>query len=462
MRQTPAILVTEDNALVRIACSEMLKTGGFDVAAAENGEEANAALGERSFDAALLDMRLPDADGRELLADWRSDYPDMPIIIMTAHGDIGSAVECIKVGAHDFLPKPVDQVLLEKAVRHAVDQRRMSRELEARSKLQQREADTNIAFGPIVAKGEAMIRAVSLAKRVAESDFSCMFLRGESGTGKGVFARTIHQVGQRSGKPFVEVNCSALPSTLIESELFGYTKGAFTDAKQDKEGLFELADGGTIFLDEIGDMDVGLQAKLLKVIEDQRFRRLGGVRDVEVDVAVIAATHQKVESLVEAGTFRLDLFYRLNVIPVSLPPLREHPEDIDALCRMFLETFSKKFGNSIPAIAESTMEVFRNHDWPGNVRELSNVIERGCLLAGSGTITDEHILFTPEMLAGAAATPHLAQDVDAGEVLSLADAERRAIRRAMDAVGGNKNEATRLLGIHRTTLYKKLAEYGLD
>lgn len=465
MKPEITVLIVEDNALVRVACGEMLQSAGFDIVAAETAEEAASALEDQQFEAALLDMMLPDADGRDLLAHWNEQYPEMPVIIMTAHGDIGKAVECIKAGAHDFLPKPINQTLLETTVKRAVDQNRMSRELNARSELQQREAET-IAMGPIIATDSAMKRAISLAKRVAESDFSCMFLRGESGTGKGLFARTIHQIGKRSAHPFVEVNCSALPATLIESELFGHTKGAFTDAKQDKLGLFELANGGTIFLDEIGDMDIGLQAKLLKVIEDQRFRKLGGVSDIEVDVAVIAATHRNIEELLETGEFRVDLYYRLNVVPVELPPLRDHPEDIEPLCQRFLEVFSKKFGTPVPSISEDVMDAFLTHDWPGNVRELRNVIERGCLLASSGTITDEHILFAAGMLPPnrtlAPPAPDAAEPNDNDDVLSLANAEKRAIKRAMDAAGGNKNEATRILGIHRSTLYKKLAEYHLD
>jgi transcriptional regulator with PAS, ATPase and Fis domain len=304
-----------------------------------------------------------------------------------------------------------------------------------------------------------MHQTVEMAKRVAKSDFSCILLRGESGTGKGLFARTLHQSGQRSQNPFVEVNCSALPAALVESELFGHNKGAFTDAKQDKEGLFELADGGTIFLDEIGDMEVAQQAKLLKVIEDQSFRRLGGIRDIQVDVAIIAATHQNIESLIEEGKFRLDLYYRLNVIPLDLPALREHPEDIEPLCERFLDLFSKKFKNPRPEIPAAMMQKMREYSWPGNVRELSNVIERACLLANDGKITEDLLMLSPRLGASQATPP---TETGNSPVLSMAEAEKRAIQSAMDAADGNKNEAARILGIHRTTLYKKLTEYGID
>jgi len=461
-----SVLLVEDNALVRISCTQLLGDLGFKVVAAASAAEAGRALETQTFDAALLDMMLPDANGRELLSPWRAEYPDMPVIIMTAHGDIAKAVECIKAGAHDFLPKPIDRVLLESTIRHASEQSHMNRELGARVKLQERIPEA-MGFGPILATSPAMERTVNLARRVAKSDFSCVLLRGESGTGKGLFARTLHQMGKRSQQPFVEVNCSALPPTLIESELFGHNKGAFTDAKQDKEGLFELADGGTIFLDEIGDMEVAQQAKLLKVIEDQSFRRLGGVRDIQVDVAIIAATHRNIEEFIEDGRFRLDLYYRLNVIPLDLPPLREHPEDIVPLCERFLELFSKKFGNPRPTISDDTMRMLLGYQWPGNVRELSNMVERACLLVGDGPITNEHLLLAP-CVRNAAAPPAAAPGPDAEDVLgtgrplSLAEVERRAIRHAMVAAGDNKNEAARILGVHRTTLYKKLVTYGLD
>jgi DNA-binding NtrC family response regulator len=454
-----SILLVEDNALVRVSCAQMMTDFGFKVVSTATAGEANRMLAEKTFDAALLDLMLPDANGRDLLAPWKAEHPNMPVIIMTAYGDIAKAVECIKAGAHDFLPKPIDKVLLESTIRHAAERTLLNRELEARAKLQERTAET-LGFGPIIANSPGMRRTVELAQRVAKSDFSCVLLRGESGTGKGLFARTLHQRGCRSQNPFVEVNCSALPAALVESELFGHNKGAFTDAKQDKEGLFELADGGTIFLDEIGDMEVAQQAKLLKVIEDQCFRRLGGIRDIQVDVAIIAATHQNIEDLIEEGRFRLDLYYRLNVIPLDLPPLREHPEDIEPLCERFLDMFSRKFRNPRPEITPSIMRKLKEYHWPGNVRELSNVIERACLLASDGQITEEHLFLNPRLGLNHAAPA--APVAGPAPLLSMAEAEKQAIERAMDEADGNKNEAARILGIHRTTLYKKLTEYGID
>jgi transcriptional regulator with PAS, ATPase and Fis domain len=308
-----------------------------------------------------------------------------------------------------------------------------------------------------------MRAALDLASRVASNNFSCLFLRGETGTGKSLFAKAIHDMSPRAGKPFVEVNCSALPSTLIESELFGHKKGSFTDAKEDKAGLFELADTGTIFLDEIGDMDLGLQAKLLHVLEEKQFRRIGDSKAVRVDVAVIAATNKNVEEQVTAGKFREDLYYRINVIPLHLPPLRSHPEDIPELCRHFVEVYARRFGKNVRALTEEAMRRLMEYTWPGNIRELRNVMERGCLLTQAETIGTD-LVFFPLSPMSLTATPGTA--IPAGPSpaapMSMADAERLAIRRAMEEAQGNRNQAAKILGLHRTTLYKKLGEYGME
>ena len=265
-------------------------------------------------------------------------------------------------------------------------------------------------------------------------------------------------MGRRRDRPFVEVNCSALPPTLIESELFGHRKGAFTDAKEDRVGLFELADGGTLFLDEIGDMDVALQSKLLKIIEEQRFRRIGGTSDITVDVAIIAATNQHVEELIKINRFRLDLYYRLNVIPLELPPLRDRMEDVDAISKHFIDIYSRKFGKKIKGFSKSAMAAINKYSWPGNVRELRNVVERGCLLAQGQTISDEELMF-PEIHNSGIPAPG---DIESLPAMPLAKAEKLVIQAAMDDVEGNKNKAAKILGVNRTTLSKKLEEYGID
>jgi len=323
---------------------------------------------------------------------------------------------------------------------------------------------------------------------VAQSDFSCLLITGESGTGKGLLARTIHNLGHRAGKPFIEVNCSALPATLIESELFGHKKGAFTDAKEDKIGLFEMADTGTIFLDEIGDMDIKLQAKLLKVMEEQTFRRIGGSEDIKVNVAIIAATNQDIEKQVKENKFREDLFYRLNVIPIKLPPLRERPDDLKPLSEHFIRFFSRKFGKNIKGVTEPVFAVLRDYDWPGNVREFRNVIERACILSRGELIEDPAVLFpgrmnlcvtTPRPVTAAVAEGSAPSVVSASSgavpvvvtttgpitslpAMPLAEAEKLVIQAAMRDAEGNKNKAAAILGLHRTTLYKKLEEYGIQ
>lgn len=395
-----SVLVVEDNALVATSVKGILTKEGYDVTVVGEGREAEDALQDSPFDVALLDLMLPDTNGRELLRKWRETQPDMLVVIMSAYGDIAQAVECIKLGAHDFLAKPVEKALLKKTIANAVDQRQLNRQVTALTELNQRQG---AELGEIIGSAPALQQAIDLAGRVAENDFSCLFIRGESGTGKGMFAKSIHRIGRRATKPFVDVNCSALPSTLIESELFGHRKGAFTDAKEDKAGLFELADGGTLFLDEIGDMDVNLQAKLLKVIEEQRFRRLGDTKDRKVDVCIMAATHQDVETLVAEGRFREDLYYRLNVIPLQMPPLRDHKEDIPALCDSFISFYAKKFGCPARRFSDEAMARFMEYTWPGNVRELRNLVERGCLLARDEVITDDHLLLPAEGMAGLAA-----------------------------------------------------------
>lgn len=462
MKDKHPILIVEDNILLGKTVADMFSLKDYDTTFAENAAAAEKALSEKEFSVCLLDMKLPDGDGLELLKKWRGSHPNMLTIIVTAYGDIAKAVECIKAGAHEFLVKPVENVLLLKTVANAIEQRSLTRQVDVLTELNKRETNKEkLLGGGIIAESPSMRRVVKLARTVAQNDFSCLFIRGETGTGKGLFARTIHEMGARREKPFVEVNCSALPAMLVESELFGHRKGAFTDAKEDKTGLFELADTGTILLDEIGDMDVGLQTKLLKVIEEQQFRRIGDTKAIKVDVAVIAATNQNVEELVTEKEFRQDLYYRLNVIPLKLPPLRDHPEDIPVLCEHFLKIYSRKFGKNIEGFTEEAMNHMRSHSWLGNVRELRNAIERGCMLTEKELISPRHLLFQFQG-SGAPTLTGTGTDLAASlPPMSLDKAEKLAIRRAMTEAEGNKNEAARILGVHRTTLYKKLNEYEL-
>lgn len=437
--------------------ADILSTEGYRVDIAESGNEAEQLLAKQTFDLAVLDMVLPDADGRELLKKWRQDHADMMVVIATGHGDVSTAVECIKAGAHDFLEKPIERVLLLRTLENAVQQRKLARQVDVLTQIHRRETST-VKMGQIVAASPVMIQTMELAEHIARSGFSCLFIQGESGTGKGLFARTIHTMSGRAGKPFVEVDCSAIPPTLIESELFGHAKGAFTDAKEEKMGLFELADGGTLFLDEIGDMELTLQAKLLKVIDDQRFRRVGSLNEVSVDVAIVAATNQDAQALVASGRFRADLYYRLNVIPLELPPLRERLEDIPPLAELFITTCSRKLGKRVVRFDKQVMDGLYAYSWPGNVREFRNVVERGCILTKEEVIHRDVLTFLPSAGGPFRSVP------GPGDIalppMSLADAERLAIDAAMKAARGNKNQAARILDVHRTTLYAKLAEHG--
>ena len=284
------ILIIEDSVLVSMSLKDLLEEKGYSVSVCETAKESAKILKKTDFSVAILDMMLPDANGRDLLKKWKKSYPDMAVIIFTAHGDIDSAVDCLKAGAYDFLPKPVDNIKLLSTIENAIKHSALSNQVVVLKELRKR-SDSGV-LNKIIGDSPAMMEIVNLAKQVAQSDYSCLLITGESGTGKGLFAKTIHKAGKRKDKPFVEVNCSALPATLIESELFGHKRGAFTDAKEDKIGLFEMADGGTLFLDEIGDMDLALQSKLLKVMEEQTFRRIGDTKEIKVDVAIIAATNQ--------------------------------------------------------------------------------------------------------------------------------------------------------------------------
>jgi two-component system response regulator HydG len=338
------------------------------------------------------------------------------------------------------------------ALRHV----ELTRKVALLTELSRRDIDLR-QMGGIVCTSAAMRSTLEMAQTIAASGFSSVLLTGESGVGKGLLARSIHKLSARQDKPFVELNCSAMPATLVESELFGHQKGAFTDAKENRAGVFELADGGVLFLDEIGDMDLSTQAKLLKVIEEQRFRRLGGTNEVSVDVAVVAATNQNLQQLVAGGRFRSDLYYRLSVFPINIPPLRQRPEDIPLLAASFLTHYARKYGKELEGFTDAASAALRSYSWPGNVRELRNVVERACLLARADAIGPEQLLLS----GGTSAETAPADGEDLLPPMPLAKAEELVIRAAMKHARGNRNTAADTLQIHRTTLYKKLREYGI-
>ncbi|MEN9362225.1 MAG: hypothetical protein RL095_3760 [Verrucomicrobiota bacterium] len=459
----PRVLIVEDNSLVSHAIRDMITEAGYEAEVAENGRLADKMVKTGKFPLVLLDMMLPDIPGEKLLKAWEK-FAGLAVIVVTAHGEVSTAVECLKHGAVDFLVKPVDKERLLASLASARPADSVNTNAAA--------APTAVAAPPengagasagvpvnravdLVFSSGAMRRTVEIAALVAQSDFSSALITGESGAGKGMLARTMHKLSNRAARPLVEINCSALPATLIESELFGHKKGSFTDAKEDKVGLFEMANGGIVFLDEIGDMDVKLQTKLLKAIEDRSIRRVGDVQNIKIDVSIVAATNADLLALVKEGKFRLDLYHRLNVIPLHIEPLRQRREDIPLLIQHFLDIFSRKFRRKVTGFTPDAMARLMDYEWPGNVRELANVVERGCILTRSELIPEDYLLLPS---SSAAPAPEAAQEE---EIATLAQMEERLIRSAMRKAGGNKGDAAKILGLHRSTLYKKLEDLGL-
>lgn len=422
--------------------------------------------GETLADLLLLDIRMPQLDGIEVLRRLKKLRPELPVIIMTGHGTIDSAVEAMKLGAYDYLTKPFPEERLETLVRHCLEREQLIEENLALK----RELKERLAPGTIIFSGPAFAEIHELALRVADSDLSVLIL-GESGTGKELIAGLIHQHSPRSNSRFVAINCAALTETLLESQLFGHIKGAFTGALQARRGLLEEADGGTLFLDEVGDLSPALQAKLLRVLEEGEFIPVGATRAKQVDVRFLAATNKDLEAEVAAGRFRDDLFYRLNVISLSLPPLRERPEDITALASYFLEEIAQRTRKPTKRLSAETLDALHAYRWPGNVRELRNVIERCMILTRSDVISTELL---PFRLTSPPATPTsslmpepttlptpVTPPVD-NEDLSLRHNEQQLAIRALRRTNGNKSQAALLLGITRKTLDRKMKEFAIN
>jgi len=449
------ILVVDDEKLIRWSLKERMTREGHAVTEADSGKAAAAALEAELPDLVLLDMKLPDADGLSILKAILQRAPELPVILITAYSTVDTAVEAMHLGAYDYISKPFNMDELAITVKRALEASALRRE--AREYL--REQKTRFGIQNLVGKSRPMQEIAGLIHKVSQSQASTVLIRGESGTGKDVIARAIHIESSRATKPFMNITCTALQETLLESELFGHEKGSFTDAKDLKKGLFELANHGTVFLDEIGDMSAPLQAKLLRVLEERTFRRVGGSQDIKVDVRIIAATNRPLEKLIEEKKFREDLYYRLNIITIDVPPLRDRAGDLPLLVRHFLERFNTEFRKSITDISGNAFQKLELHSWPGNVRELKNVIERAVLL-GSGPILDEEDL--PLGRTGqVAAEPDKKLFSLPSKGFKFDDLEKDIVLQALERAGWNQTRAAELLGMTRDQVHYRMEKFGL-
>ena len=451
------ILVVDDDQAIRWTLTEALQMWGFAPVEAGSVADALTQFKAESPAAVLLDIDLPDGSGLDVLREIKRERPEAVVIMITGNIQIDNTISALRGGAYDFIGKPINLEELRVTIRNAIEASHLRTEVELVRKERAREFN----FRQIVGESPAMKKMLGLAAKVAESQVSSVLLQGESGTGKDLVAKAIHYGSERAERPFVAVNCAALPATLIESELFGYEKGAFTDAKARKEGLFEQAEGGTLLLDEIGELELSLQAKLLRVLEEGAFRRVGGLKDIPLDVRVLAASNRDLKTESEAGRFRLDLYYRLSIIQIDIPPLRERGDDVLLLSQHYVDTLGARLkrNKKIMGLSPEASEVFRHYKWPGNVRELRNVIERALILEDSDLITTEYLP------AGLLETPRLerpvidqttAQFVLPAEGISLDEAELSFVRQAIQRSGGNQTRAAELLGISRDQLRYRL------
>ncbi|MBI4573989.1 MAG: sigma-54-dependent Fis family transcriptional regulator [candidate division NC10 bacterium] len=442
-----SILVVDDEPAMRLLVTSVLKDEGHDVTAAASGEEALQLAAKRHYHLIITDLKMPGISGLQVLEAVRRDDPETAVILLTAFGSVEGAVEAMRKGAAHYLLKPLanpDELRL--AVRRVLEERRVADE--ATTLRQATEAV--FPFGEIIAGDPQMQAALELARSVAPTD-STVLITGETGTGKELIARAIHHWSPRADRAFVAVNCAALAETLLESELFGHEKGAFTGAVAQRRGRFELAHGGTLFLDEVGEMSPALQAKLLRVLQERTLERVGGTKTVTVDVRVIAATNRNLQQMVATRTFREDLYYRLSVFPIVLPPLSERPSDVLPLAEHILRQASRRLAKRITGFAEEAKRLLLEYGWPGNIRELQNVVERATILCREDRIAPAHLSLASPPAASCAATPR-----------TLKELERDAILAALAACHGNRRQAAEQLGIGLRTLYSRLKEYGIS
>ena len=456
------VLVVDDEKNTREGLGRALRRD-YEVVLAESADAAIQTLGERPVDVMLSDVRMPGMDGLGLLREARRLHPDLVVIMLTAYGSVETAVEAMKVGAADFLTKPVNLDHLDITISKAVRQRA----LESENRALKSRLDSKFGLENIVGSSPAMERLFDIVRQAAPTQ-ATVLIEGASGTGKELVAQAIHRLSARAAGPFVAVHCAALSSSLLESELFGHEKGAFTGAVVQRKGRFEMAHGGTLFLDEISEIEPSVQVKLLRVLEERRFERVGGVDTVEVDIRIVAATNRDLRKYVEEGKFREDLFYRLDVVEIKMPPLKERGGDIALLCNRFMKEFAEVNARPVSRFAPEAAAILQAYSWPGNVRELRNTIEKMVVLARGDTLAVEDVPANIRDearlngVSGAPAAPAPAPAADFAPTESLAEVEKRKILAALDAAGGNRSKAAIALGISRRTLHRKLNEWKHD
>jgi two-component system response regulator AtoC len=456
-----SILIVDDEKLIRWSMKQKLGSWGYQVSEAEDIQEALRKISQETPDLVTLDIKLPDGSGIELLKEIKENHPTLPVIMITAFGVVDVAVQALKLGAYDFIEKPINFEKLENIVRNALETFRLKTQVAQTFKTNK----IRFSLENIVGRSKPIRDVLELIKRLAQSGATTLLVQGESGTGKDLVSRALHYESSRRDNPFFALNCAAIPETLIETELFGYEKGAFTDAKTMKKGVFEMADGGTVFLDEISEMHINMQSKFLRVLEDQTFRRVGGVKDISVNVQVVASTNRNLETAVNEGKFREDLYYRLSVIPIIIPPLRERKEDIPALIEHFIQRYNVQFRKNVKGISPEGMKLLMNYSWPGNVRELKNAIERAMILVDQDTIDVSELpirILDPSaaMTFSRVSGDHLVKLPSEGAGLEAI--EKELILQALQYANSNKTKAAKLLKISRDTLRYKVKKHNLE
>ncbi|MBI4654563.1 MAG: sigma-54-dependent Fis family transcriptional regulator [Nitrospirae bacterium] len=453
------ILIIEDKDSMAQMLKQTLELEGYEIIIAKDGAEGIKKIKESKIDLVLTDLKLPKKDGIEVLKASKEENPLIPVIVMTAFGSIETAVTAMKLGAYDFITKPLDTDHLLMLIKRSLENQRLITE----NILLKDKLSHQLGMPTIIGKSSKMLEVADNIQKVAQVKAS-VFLLGESGTGKELFARAIHYLSTRKDYPFIPINCAAIPRELLESELFGHEKGSFTGAEGRKLGKFELADKGTIFLDEIGDLDLTLQSKLLRTLQEGEIERVGGIKPIKVDVRIIAATNKNLEAAVADKSFREDLYYRLSVFPITIPPLRERKEDIPALIEHFITKYSAEMKIAKKNITPEAIDMLKNYSWKGNVRELENVIERAIILCDRDTITEEHLRLTPFVSSETALYQNILLEGTLEDAASAAlrIAESMRIKKALEDTHGNKSRAAEILKVSYKTLLTKIKEYGIE